>query len=137
MSEVELIENRLGLKLHENDELCAFHQFDSGIGWKPLRRCLHPHHKFVIGIKSPACRPVPLNTIFLVNEKFNVTLPIGVQFCFKHYKDETENKRNNATVNNKLAAQEKCSTPPKKCLNQKKSIYQRKYQIRRTTVDLV
>ena len=25
LSEVELIENRLGLKLHENDELCAFH----------------------------------------------------------------------------------------------------------------
>ena len=64
-------------------------------------------------MKSPACRPVPLNTIFLVNKKFNVTLTIGAPFCFKHYQDETENKGNNTTINNKLDVQKKCSTPKK------------------------
>ena len=112
MSEVELIENRLGLKLHENDKLCAFHRFDSGIGWIPPRRCLHPHHKFEKGKKSPACRAVPLDKIVLVNKKFNATLPVGAKFCFKHYKEEIENK-DNGTLDNSVIYQQKSSTPNK------------------------
>ena len=42
-----------------------------------------------------------------------MTLQTGAQFCFKHYKDETENKRNNITINDNLVVQQKCSTPKK------------------------
>lgn len=71
---------------------------------------MHPHHKFDIGIKSPACCPVLLNTIFFVNE--NVTQLLDAQFYFKHYK-ETESKKKNTTINNKLAVLQKCSMPKK------------------------
>lgn len=78
---------------------------------------MHPHRKFDIGIKSPTCCPELLNTIFLVNE--NVTLLIDAQFCFKHYK-ETESKKKNTTVNNKLAVLQKCSMPKKEAFEPEK-----------------
>ena len=63
-SERAPIENRLGREPCNDQQLCVFHRFDFGIGWKPPRRCFHPDHKISAGIKSPACHPVPAPIVF-------------------------------------------------------------------------
>ena len=93
-SEKALTENRLGRELCLDQQLCAFHRFDFGIGWKPPRQCFHPDHKFSAGVKSPACHPVPAPIVLSVSKKFNTHIPLGAQFCFKHLKLETKEESN-------------------------------------------
>ena len=85
--ERKLIENRLDKVLKEQDTICSHHRFMYGIGWKPLKRCQHPHH-VQNQKKSPVTRPIPIKTVLQISKRYNCFLPIGSAMCYNHLKDE-------------------------------------------------
>ena len=100
-----LIESRLGRSLSNEDSLCAFHCFSTGIGWKQPSSCQHSDHIFQNGKKQPKARSIPLATLKVYNNTSNRSLPAGAAFCMKHLKsisctqDQEENENNNPEKN--------------------------------------
>ena len=87
-NELKLIENRLGKTLENEDKLCAYHRFINGVGWRPSKRCQHPLHNQENRKKSPATRPIPIETSISIANRYKCYLPIGSVMCFNHLKDE-------------------------------------------------
>ena len=55
--EYDLIQSRSGRTFQETEKICAFHWYNYGIDWRPLKQCLHFQHreKKCPGIKNAFC----------------------------------------------------------------------------------
>lgn len=88
LSEIYLIENRLGKIILPDKKICAYHRFTLGIEWRQLSSCQHQDHIQVKGKKAPVTRAAPINLLeFMKNNK--MTIPIGSKLCVEHLKSLT------------------------------------------------
>ena len=94
-TEKSLIENRLNKVLKKNEQLCAYHRYNLGVGWKKRKVCQHPHHEYQHSKKSPAVRPSPISLTLNLTAQYGVCVPIGSMLCFKHLKKQVDVDTNN------------------------------------------
>ena len=94
-TEKSLIESRLNKVLKKNEELCAYHWYNLGVGWKQPKVCQHPHHEYQHGKKSPAVHPSPISLTLNLTAQYGVCVPIGSMLCFKHLKKQVDVDTNN------------------------------------------
>ena len=84
--EKKLIENRLNQVVDKDDEVCAYHRYNLGVGWKPTKACKHTYHEQHSSKKSAIGRPVPIELTLEIVARYGVTIPIGSMLCSKHLK---------------------------------------------------
>lgn len=111
LSEKELIENRSGTRLSNDDCLCAFHRYKFGICWKPSSRCQHPQHAREPGTwqKNKKARvdirPANLDLANRISKEYVCNFPIGESVCSRHRKTESKSDDTRKVESEQAAAE--------------------------------
>ena len=91
LDEQKLFENRLNTTLEPNHQICPYHQYSLGVGWKQSKSCSHPQYISQKGKKALPVHSVPIYPTKLISKRY-ISFPIGSVLCQTHLKEQRKNK---------------------------------------------